>query len=147
MTKCGILLIGHGSRLEYNKELVTATAELMREKRPESIIKPCFLEYTRPSVPEGLDAMRSEDIDVLIAVPLFLSKGVHVLQNIQSILGLEAGKKSGSFTLESGKEISLIYSEPIGANPLLAELMLQNADAAMAMPGVDSLQVSVEKNR
>ena len=131
MTRCGILLVGHGSRLEYNKELVTATAEMMREKRPENVIKSCFLEYCSPNIPDGLDSMRCEDIDVLIAVPLFLSKGVHILHDIPELLGLETGKKSGRFILENGKEIPLVYAEPIGCGPLLTELLLQNADAAL----------------
>ncbi|MDO5828934.1 MAG: CbiX/SirB N-terminal domain-containing protein, partial [Methanocorpusculum sp.] len=60
MTRHGILLIGHGSRLEYNKQLTEDVAEMMRSRCPKTIIKTCFLEYDFPSVNEGLDEMRQE---------------------------------------------------------------------------------------
>ena len=131
MVRYGILLIGHGSRLEYNKQLTEETAEMMRGRCPKTIIKTCFLEYDTPNVNEGLDEMRQESIDVLIVLPFLLSGGVHALQNIPRLIGLECGKKTGTFTLNNGKEIPLVYAKPLGADPLLADLLLKNADAAV----------------
>ncbi|HJJ62181.1 MAG TPA: sirohydrochlorin nickelochelatase [Methanocorpusculum sp.] len=130
MSLTGLLLVGHGSRLEYNKQLITTTAELMKQERPDYLIKSCFLEYSSPTVPEGLDSMRSESISRLVVVPLFLAKGIHVLRDIPRLLGLDTGKKQGSFALLDGTEIPLVYAEPIGIDPLLASLMLKNAAAA-----------------
>lgn len=130
MTEKGLLLVGHGSRLEYNKQLITTTADLMKNLTDEYLIKSCFLEYSNPTVTEGLDEMRKENIDILVVVPLFLAKGIHILRDIPKLLGLESGKKQGMFLLGSGKEIPLVYAEPIGIDPLLAELMLKNAQAA-----------------
>ncbi len=130
MCLAGLLLVGHGSRLEYNKQLITTTAELMKQERPDYLIKSCFLEYSSPTVPEGLDSMRCESISRLVVVPLFLAKGIHVLRDIPRLLGLDTGKKQGSFALLDGTEIPLVYAEPIGIDPLLASLMLKNAAAA-----------------
>jgi sirohydrochlorin cobaltochelatase len=130
MSLTGLLLVGHGSRLEYNKQLITTTAELMKQERPDYLIKSCFLEYSSPTVPEGLDSMRSESISRLVVVPLFLAKGIHVLRDIPRLLGLDTGKKQGSFALLDGTEIPLVYAEPIGIDPLLASLMLKNAATA-----------------
>lgn len=130
MCLTGLLLVGHGSRLEYNKQLITTTAELMKQERPDYLIKSCFLEYSSPTVPEGLDSMRCESISRLVVVPLFLAKGIHVLRDIPRLLGLDTEKKQGSFILSDGTEIPLVYAEPIGIDPLLASLMLKNAAAA-----------------
>lgn len=130
MSRKGLLLVGHGSRLVYNRNLITTTAELMKEYSDEYIIKSCFLEFSNPTVQEGLDAMRIEDIDSLVVVPLFLSKGIHVLRDIPKILGLAQGEKHGTIQLCNGKQIPIIYAEPIGIDPLLAELMLKNAKHA-----------------
>jgi sirohydrochlorin cobalto/nickelchelatase len=132
MSKQGLLLIGHGSRLNYNKELVTATAELIGEKTDEYLLRSCFMENSSPNVVEGLDFMKKEDLDLLVVVPLFLSKGVHVLHDIPELLGLKTGERRGSFTLENGKEIPLVYADPIGKDPLLADIMLTNAKAAIS---------------
>jgi len=131
MSKQGLLLIGHGSRLNYNKELVTATAELMDEKTDEYLLRSCFMENSSPSVLEGIDSMKKEDIDLLVVVPLFLAKGVHVLHDIPELLGLKSGESRGNFILEDGKEIPLVYADPIGKDPLLAEIMLKNAKTAI----------------
>ncbi len=58
MSKHGLLLIGHGSRLHHNKELFTSTAELMDEKTDEYMIRSCFMENSSPTVIEGIDEMK-----------------------------------------------------------------------------------------
>ena len=132
MSTKGLLLVGHGSRLQYNKELITTTAQMMAEKTDKYLIKSCFMENSVPTVPEGLDAMRREDLELLVVVPLFLAKGIHVLRDIPGLLGLEGGANRGVFRLENGKEVPGIYAEPIGIDPLLAELMLKSAEIALA---------------
>ncbi|HJJ92623.1 MAG TPA: sirohydrochlorin nickelochelatase [Methanocorpusculum sp.] len=131
MSKKGLLLVGHGSRLQYNKELIITTAQMMAEKTEEYLIKSCFMENSTPTVPEGLDAMRKEDLNLLVVVPLFLAKGIHVLRDIPALLGLDSGSNRGVFTLSNGSEIPVVYAEPIGIDPLLAELMLKNAEKAL----------------
>ena len=131
MSKQGLLLISHGSRLKYNKELATSTAQLMENKSDEFLIKSCFMEHSSPNVPEGIADMKKEDIELLVIVPLFLAKGVHILNDIPELLGLASGEFKGTFTLENGREIPLIYADPIGMDPLLADLMLKNARIAI----------------
>ncbi len=133
MSRTGLLLVGHGSRLEYNKQLISTTAELMKQERCDYVIKFCFLEYSNPTVPEGLESMRSENLERLLVVPLFLAKGIHILRDIPKLLGLESGRKTGTFTLADGRVIPLAYAEPIGIDPLLAKLMLKNAETAAAL--------------
>ena len=75
--------------------------------------------------------MRKKDIDYLVAIPMFLAKGIHVLHDIPEILGLSEGEFRGEFTLEDGRNIPLICANPLGSDPLLANLMLKNAEAAV----------------
>ena len=131
MTKHGLLIIGHGSRLEYGKELINETAKMIAEKTDEYTIITCSMEFTEPSVEAGLAEMRKKDIDYLVAIPMFLAKGIHVLHDIPEILGLSEGEFRGEFTLEDGRNIPLIYANPLGSDPLLANLMLKNAEAAV----------------
>ena len=131
MTKHGLLIIGHGSRLEYGKELINETAKMIAEKTDEYTIITCSMEFNEPSVEEGLAEMRKKDIDDLVAIPMFLAKGIHVLHDIPEILGLSEGEFRGEFTLEDGRNIPLIYANPLGSDPLLANLMLKNAEAAV----------------
>lgn len=130
MSKKGLLLIGHGSKLPFNKELIEETARIISKKDGGFIVKSGFMSINTPSVQEKLEEFRSEDIDTLVVVPLFLAKGIHILRDIPAILGLEEGSWRGTFQL-NGRDVPLVYAEPIGSDPLLAELMLKNAYHAL----------------
>ncbi|KLK88060.1 sirohydrochlorin cobaltochelatase [Methanoculleus sediminis] len=131
MAMKGMLLVGHGSKLPYNKELIETTAKLIAEKTDDYIVKPGFMSLNTPTVEEQLEAFRDENIEMLVVVPLFLAKGVHINQDIPEILGLPKGERRGTFQL-NGKAVPLVYANPIGSDPLLAELMLKNASDAIA---------------
>jgi sirohydrochlorin cobaltochelatase len=130
MSKKGMLLVGHGSKLPYNKELVEETGNLIRTIDGEFIIRCGFMSMNRPSVGEQLEEFRKDDIDMLVVVPLFLAKGVHILEDIPELLGLPKGQRRGSFNLDH-RTVPLVYADPIGRDPLLAELMLKNAYKAI----------------
>lgn len=130
MSRKGLLLIGHGSRLPYNKSLVEETARLMAAIDPQYIIRTAFMERDRPGIREALESFRNEEIEMLVVVPLFLAKGVHILEDIPSELGLKDGERRGTFRT-SRSEIPLVYADPIGNDPLLAQLMLKNARDAI----------------
>jgi sirohydrochlorin cobaltochelatase len=131
MGKVGILLVGHGSKKEYNKDLISKTASLIAQRNPDYIVKCGFMEFNEPTIPQALDQFTSEEIDSLAVVPLFLARGVHIDEDIPGILNLKNGAKTGTFKL-TNKEIPLVYADPIGPNPLLADLMAENARAALS---------------
>lgn len=131
MSTKGMLLVGHGSKLPYNKELVETTGRLIAEHYPDFLVKCAFMNMNTPSIEESLEAFRKEKIEVLVVVPLFLAKGVHILKDIPELIGLPEGKTRGTFTM-NGNTIPLIYADPIGSDPLLAELMVKNAKKALS---------------
>jgi sirohydrochlorin cobaltochelatase len=126
-----MLLVGHGSKLPYNKDLVETTAKLIAEKTDEYIVRTGFMSLNTPTVQEQLEAFRKEKIEMLVVVPLFLARGVHIEKDIPAILGLPEGARAGTFHM-NGKDVPLVYASPIGSDPLLAELMLKNAAEAIA---------------
>jgi sirohydrochlorin cobalto/nickelchelatase len=128
----GMLLVGHGSTMPYNQELVEKTAALIRANHADYIVKCGFMNMNKPSIQESLDAFRHEPIETLVVVPLFLAKGVHIEKDIPGEIGLAEGVKKGSFTL-NGKSIPLVYADPIGSDPLLADLMVKNANRALTL--------------
>ena len=130
MAKKGMLLVGHGSKLPYNKDLVETTAKLIAEKTDEYIVRTGFMSLNTPTVQEQLEAFRTEKIEMLVVVPLFLARGVHIEKDIPAILGLPEGARAGTFHM-NGKDVPLVYASPIGSDPLLAELMLKNAAEAI----------------
>jgi len=132
MGKKGMLLIGHGSTMPYNKDLVEKTAAMIKAQNTDFIVKCGFMNMNSPTIKESLEEFRHEAIDALVVVPLFLAKGVHIEKDIPAEIGLPEGVRKGSFAL-NGKAVPLLYAEPIGSDPLLADLMLKNATKALSL--------------
>lgn len=132
MGKKGMLLVGHGSKMPYNQELIENTAAIIKAGNTDFIVKCGFMNLNKPSIKEALEEFRHETIDVLVVVPLFLAKGVHIEKDIPGEIGLPEGTKKGSFAL-NGKSIPLVYADPIGSDPLLANLMVKNATKALTL--------------
>ena len=130
MGKKGMLLVGHGSTMPYNQDLVEKTAAMIKAGNTDFIVKCGFMNMNKPTIRESLEAFRHEPIDALVVVPLFLAKGVHIEKDIPGEIGLPEGIKKGSFSL-NGKSIPLFYADPIGSDPLLADLMVKNATKAL----------------
>lgn len=131
MSKKGLLLVGHGSKLPYNKELVESTGRLIAGRYPQFVVKCGFMNLNTPTIGDCLAEFKKESIDVLVVVPLFLAKGVHILKDIPDVIGLEEGKNRGIFSI-NGDTIPLLYADPIGSDPLLADLMIKNAERALS---------------
>jgi sirohydrochlorin cobaltochelatase len=132
MGKKGMLLVGHGSTMPYNKELVEKTASLIKSQTTDFIVKTGFMNMNTPTIKESLNDFRHEPIDALVVVPLFLAKGVHIEKDIPGEIGLPEGTKKGSIRL-NGRSIPLVYADPIGSDPLLADLMVKNAIKALTL--------------
>ena len=130
MGKKGMLLVGHGSTMPYNKELVEKTADIIRGQDNGFIVRCGFMNINKPTIKEALEEFRRDPIEALVVVPLFLAKGVHIEKDIPGEIGLPEGVKKGMFTL-NGKAVPLVYADPIGSDPLLATLMVKNAEAAL----------------
>jgi sirohydrochlorin cobalto/nickelchelatase len=131
MSKKGMLLVGHGSTMPYNQELVEKTAALIRAHNTDFIVKCGFMNMNKPTIKESMSEFRNEPIDALVVVPLFLAKGVHIEKDIPGEIGLPEGTRKGNFVL-NGRTIPLLYAEPIGSDPLLADLMVKNAAKALS---------------
>ena len=130
MSMKGMLLVGHGSTMPYNKELVETTGKMISAQTKEFIVKCAFMNMNRPTIEDALSDFKKETIDALVVVPLFLAKGVHIEKDIPGVIGLPEGVKKGTFAL-NGKTIPLLYADPIGSDPLLADLMVKNAKKAL----------------
>ncbi|MDD3977961.1 MAG: sirohydrochlorin nickelochelatase [Methanomicrobium sp.] len=129
MAKTGFLLVGHGSTKPYNKQLIEKTAKLISEKESGYIVRCGFMENSTPSIPEILEEFKKDELESMVVVPLFLARGVHIDVDIPGILGIEEGGHKGTFEAKNGT-VPLVFANPIGDNPMLADLMIASAKQA-----------------
>ncbi len=89
-TKIGVLLVGHGSRLPYGKDVVSQIAEMYREDQ-EFLVEVGFMNMSKPSIPEAINMLADKGAEKIIVTPVFLAHGVHTTEDIPRILGLNNG--------------------------------------------------------
>jgi len=127
--KIGILAIGHGSKLPFNKEVVTQIADYIAQKHSDVIVRAGFMENSKPTLEEAIEGFSGTDVTKVAAVPVFLASGVHITKDIPRILSLD---EKGCGTLEiDGKSVPLCYAGPLGADELIAELVFKRVQEVL----------------
>lgn len=134
--KTGILLVTHGSRLNYNKEFATALYNKF-EKTCELPSSFGFMELCGPSIPESINKLADEnDIERLVVVPVFIAPGMHTTHDIPHILGfLEEHEHEHHHDHGHGHDHShdltpvefdgeILYPEPIKADDILIDILV-----------------------
>ncbi len=129
--KIGILALGHGSKHPHNKEVVTGVANLIARKYKNVIVRTGFMNMNTPTMKEGLDSFRGTGVSTIVAVPIFLAHGVHTMEDIPQILGISRDTRKTTIKLD-GRDVALVYSEPLGTDELVAELAYKRAKEALS---------------
>jgi len=119
--KTFVFLLGHGSRLPYNKEMVDMHAEMLRDKG--YIVYTAFNEMTDPMIEDAMRAMVSDGAEEVIALPLFVASGKHTEQDIPLKLGIPEGYGVHVST-KYGRKVTIRYNEPFGDDPGVTQVLL-----------------------
>jgi len=140
--KTGVLLVSHGSRLNYNREFITDVYNQYKNQT-EFHVGQGFMELCEPTIAQGIDEMvKTTDFDRLVVVPVFLAPGVHTTRDIPTILGiLEENKTKNSHNHSHGHshdhahnhdhahgddvdfDGEILYTEPLGADDLIIDII------------------------
>jgi len=129
MKDVGILVLGHGSSLPYNKELVESLAQMIGKRHPGPV-RTAYLNMNQPTIPQGLDSFAETNVSKIIALPLFLAHGVHTPQGIPQEMGIDPNRRRGLLNI-GGKEVEVICAEPLGVDECIAILACKRAEEAL----------------
>lgn len=113
----GILIVGHGSKLPYNQQLAEQMSEKISARFPGAVVRAGFMNVNRPTIVDALAEFKGSGVKEIVVFPLFLERGVHVIEDIPGLLGLEHGKCEGVY-----EGIKIRYAEPLGADELIVQL-------------------------
>ncbi len=125
MEEIGLLVLGHGSTLPYNKAMVEELA-MMIKKRHAGPVRTAYLNANDPKISEGLKSFSGTGVKRIVAIPLFLAAGVHTLEDIPRELGIPKGERCGSIELD-GRMVEVTCAEPLGADECIADLAYKKA--------------------
>ncbi|WP_019176686.1 sirohydrochlorin nickelochelatase [Methanomassiliicoccus luminyensis] len=125
----GVLLIGHGSKLQYNKDLVVSTAEKMG-KMNLGPVAAAFMQLNTPTIKEGIKTLVGQGVDDIYIQPCFLASGAHLTEDIPGEIGLKAGDTETKMTVD-GKTVTLRYCDPIGDDDRIAAILADRVRTRM----------------
>jgi sirohydrochlorin ferrochelatase len=122
MMRDAMLLIAHGSRQEEaNADLHHLAAELRRTGEYVAVVA-SFLELARPDIDEGGARCVAAGAERVVLLPYFLSAGVHVRRDLTTARDRLAVRFP---------QVEFRLAEPLGRHPLLAQIVLERARAAV----------------
>jgi sirohydrochlorin cobaltochelatase len=141
-TRIGVLLVGHGSRLPYGKDVVTQIADMYREDEG-LLVEVGFMNMSKPSIPEAINSLAQQGAEKIVVTPVFLAHGVHTTEDIPRILGLNNGHGDSEHNHSHGHSHShenevkidfkgeIIYTEPLGADRRIAAIINDRVNDAL----------------
>ncbi|MGD0817919.1 MAG: sirohydrochlorin nickelochelatase [Methanomassiliicoccales archaeon] len=120
--KSGVLIVGHGSKLKFNKDLVVDMAKILDKKQEFGPVTASFMQINKPDIMDGLKVLVAKGVDTIYVQPCFLASGIHLTEDIPGALGLSKDQAGGKMTVD-GKEVTLRYCGPIGADHRIADIL------------------------
>ncbi|MBM4237472.1 MAG: sirohydrochlorin nickelochelatase [Euryarchaeota archaeon] len=122
MREEGILVIGHGSKLDHNKNVVTHYAERLEKRMSPMPVLVGFMNINTPTIRESLVKLAASGTKTVYVIPCFLAHGIHTRDDITGELGIPQGSKGGK-TKVDGKDIDIRYCEPIGLDERVTDVL------------------------
>lgn len=144
-----LVLVGHGSRLPYSKEIVFKIAEKIKEKNLYPIIEVGMMEFNEPTIPQAIKSAVEKGAKKITVVPVFLAHGNHTKRDIPKILGIYEGEEEehhhhhehgeecthhhhhhhhhDTEKVELPDDVEIIYREPMGADDRIVEVVIDRA--------------------
>jgi sirohydrochlorin cobaltochelatase len=124
------MLCGHGSRDEDAVQEFAVLARHLKQRFPGQPVEFGYLEFAAPIIRDGLDRLRSDGVDKVLAVPGMLFAAGHAKNDIPSVLNAYAAKHG--ITIDYGKEL--------GIDPKMMRAAADRIEEALAdAPGEISL--------
>lgn len=103
--KLGVMICGHGSRDTDAVREFAVLSEHLRRRLPHFPVEYGYLEFATPIIRDGLDRLREQGVDRVLAVPGMLFAAGHAKNDIPSVLNTYAAKKG--LKIDYGKELGI----------------------------------------
>lgn len=121
MSNEGVLIVGHGSKLEYSKEAVCFFADKLRE-RIGLPVEVGFMNINEPDINESLRKLVDHGAETVYVLPAFLAHGIHTTRDITRKIGLPEGSNEGQVSI-NGTRVVLKYCDPIGPDERVVDIL------------------------
>jgi sirohydrochlorin cobaltochelatase len=130
MGRTGVMICGHGSRDGRACDEFRRVVDRVATALPEWPVAMGYLEFARPIIRDGLDSLRAQGVDHVLAVPGMLFAAGHVKNDVPSVLNAYAAEHG--LRLEMGRDLG-IDGKLLAAARDRIEAALQRAEEDVAL--------------
>jgi sirohydrochlorin cobaltochelatase len=130
--RLGVLVCGHGSRNRLAVEEFAQLADQLRKRLAPIPVEHGYLEFAQPILRDGLEALRSQGVEHVLAVPAMLFAAGHAKNDIPSVLRTWAAESG--VRVDYGRELGVDLKMIQAAGARLREA-LDHADARAVATG------------
>ncbi|MFL5258302.1 MAG: sirohydrochlorin chelatase [Hyphomicrobiales bacterium] len=120
--KRGVMLCGHGSRDEDAVKEFAILADQLRARLTDYPVEYGYLEFATPIIRDGLDKLKADGVDHVLAVPGMLFAAGHAKNDIPSVLNSYAARNS----------IRIDYGKELGIDPKMLRAAADRVEEAIA---------------
>ncbi|MFF5995685.1 sirohydrochlorin chelatase [Lysinibacillus sp. KU-BSD001] len=111
-----ILFVGHGSRLAAGNEEIQRFVDKIRpDLEDQFLVETCFLELSRPSIPEGIEACIQKGAKEVYVVPIILLHAGHSKLHIPAEI---------QDAIEKYPNVKFTYGETISVHPQVFDILI-----------------------
>ncbi len=103
--RLGVLVCGHGSRNRLAVDEFAQLAQQLRERLAPVPVEYGYLEFARPILRDGLEALRQQGVEHVLAVPAMLFAAGHAKNDIPSVLNTWAAETG--LRVDYGRELGV----------------------------------------
>jgi sirohydrochlorin cobaltochelatase len=121
-TKTGVMLCGHGSRDEEAVQEFAVLAQHLKGRFPGQPVEFGYLEFATPIIRDGLDRLKADGVEKVLAVPGMLFAAGHAKNDIPSVLN--------SYAARNGLQID--YGKELGIDPKMIRAAADRVEEALA---------------
>lgn len=144
MSKKGILLCGHGTRLKDGVKAFHEFAEGFQNYLEGYETTAAFLELSEPDFDKGVQLLVEKGVTEIIALPLFLFTGVHIQKDIPCMLYKAAKKhnvsiKMGNYMGVCEEMVSI--AENLIREAVPTDFLEKPQETALVVAGVGSSKI------
>ncbi len=117
-----LLIIGHGSRSKDAQNIFNKIVDFVRERSDYDLVEGAHMELCTPTIPDTVNELVEKGVKKIVLVPYFLYEGIHIKEDIPNIIEELSNKYNN---------VQFKMAKPIGAEPVLAEILISRAKEAV----------------
>ncbi len=125
--KLGVMLCGHGSRDTEAVREFAVLSEHLKRRLPQYPVEFGYLEFATPIIRTGLDALRKEGVNRVLAVPGMLFAAGHAKNDIPSVLNTYAAQN----------DLRIDYGKDLGIDPKMLRAAADRVQQALSAASPD----------